>query len=364
MTWQLSPAHADFPGFAAQWDELNQHLFDSHPLLDSTFVQPLIELYGPSSLLLAREYVDGRLRSAALVRPLGVGVWRLFAMGPIQMTPSLMAPDADWNGLMRALPGLVVLLNVMMQDPDVSHLQPTPPICRAVEHAHTTRIKLSGDFDSYWNQRPRSLRQNANRYRRRLEQSEHVIEWRTHTQPQAIAAAVDRYGELESRGWKGGEGTALHPDNLQGQFFRRVLTGFAEREMAYGWELYIDGQLAAARLAIASPQMMVMLKTTYDEALANLAPGVVLLHEVVQQAFAAKRHQAIEFYTNASKEQMAWSTDSRWIRHFELYANPLSARVLSTLHDHGINPRRAAAIGAAATAATAVLAAALSSLFD
>ena len=45
-------------------DALNRRLFNAHPLLDSAFIAPLVELYGPDTLRLARETVDGQLRSA------------------------------------------------------------------------------------------------------------------------------------------------------------------------------------------------------------------------------------------------------------------------------------------------------------
>ena len=137
-----------------------------------------------------------------------------------------------------------------------------------------------------------------------------AVEWRQYAEPDAIVAAVDRYSVLESAGWKGRNGTALHPDNLQGEFFRRVMQRFAHRASARVWELWIDGQLAASRLAIGTPDMLVMLKTTYDEQLARYAPGMLLLRRVIEEEFTAARHRRIEFYTNATPAQHAWATDS------------------------------------------------------
>ena len=74
MPWTLTPAHTAFPAFAPRWDALNQRLFGAHPLLDSAFVGPLIELYAPDTLQLACETtLGGTLRSAVLVRALGPG---------------------------------------------------------------------------------------------------------------------------------------------------------------------------------------------------------------------------------------------------------------------------------------------------
>lgn len=353
MSWSFSSAHTDFPAFAPAWDALNQRLFDAHPLLDSAFIAPLIELYGPDTLRLARETVDGQLRSAALVRPLAPGAWRVFALGPIQMTPALMAPEADWDGLLRSLPGMALLLNVNLQDPQYSHLAPCPPVRRAFDHACTIGIALEGGFERYWQGRSRHLRQNLGRYQRRLREDGQTVEWRQYTEPDAIVAAVDRYSVLESAGWKGRNGTALHPGNLQGAFFRRVMQSFAHRASARVSELWIDGRLAASRLAIGTPAILVMLKTTYDEELARYAPGMLLLRRVIEGEFAAGQHRRIEFYTNATPAQHAWATDSRWIRHFEVYRNQLSARVIDGVRLSRAHPR--AVLGG--TAAVAALAA-------
>ncbi|MFO1360208.1 MAG: hypothetical protein U1F75_16635, partial [Plasticicumulans sp.] len=207
MSWSLSSAHTDFPAFAPAWDALNRRLFNAHPLLDSAFIAPLVELYGPDTLRLARETVDGQLRSAALIRPLAPGAWRVFALGPIQMTPALMAPEADWDELLRSLPGMALLLNVNLQDPQYSHLAPCPPVRRAFDHACTIGIALEGDFDRYWQGRSRHLRQNLGRYQRRLREDGMAVEWRQYAEPDAIVAAVDRYSVLESAGWKGRNGT-------------------------------------------------------------------------------------------------------------------------------------------------------------
>ena len=42
-----------------------------------------------------------------------------------------------------------------------------------------------------------------------------------------LTTAVERYAALESRGWKGLEGTAVGSDNVQGRFYDEVLRGFA-----------------------------------------------------------------------------------------------------------------------------------------
>ena len=83
------------------------------------------------------------------------------------LAAALMAPEADWDALLRSLPGMALLLNVNLQDPQYSHLAPCPPVRRAFDHACTIGIALEGDFNRYWQGRSRHLRQNLGRYQRR-----------------------------------------------------------------------------------------------------------------------------------------------------------------------------------------------------
>jgi hypothetical protein len=61
--------------------------------------------------------------------------------------------------------------------------------------------------------------------------------------------------------------------------------------------------------------MTVILKTAYDESIARFAPGRLLLHEVLNHAFQEKRNKRVEFYTNATQDQLAWATGQRVISH-------------------------------------------------
>ena len=67
-----------------------------------------------------------------------------------------------------------------------------------------------------------------------------------------MPGAVDRYGALESRGWKGAQGTAVRHDNEQGRFYDAVMSNFARDGCAHVYELYLGEQLAASRLLVSN----------------------------------------------------------------------------------------------------------------
>lgn len=71
--------------------------------------------------------------------------------------------------------------------------------------------------------------------------------------------------------------------------------------------------------------MLLMLKTTYDETLKELAVGRVLLYKLLEQEFSQQQIRRIEFYTNATPDQLEWATESRVIEHVTMYRSSLYA---------------------------------------
>jgi len=139
------------------------------------------------------------------------------------------------------------------------------------------------------------------------------------TQPTKIEKAFTRYGDIESRSWKGKAGTAIHRDNSQGQFYWEMLQGFAQDHQAAIYELYLDERLASSMLTIANDYMLITLKTTYDESLAFYAPGRLLDYFLLEREFAEKRYAVVEYYTNASPDLQSWGTGMRTINHLTVY---------------------------------------------
>lgn len=111
------------------------------------------------------------------------------------------------------------------------------------------------------------------------------------------------------------------------------MSGFAATGNAMVYELWFGRQLAASRLVISSNEMVVMVKTTYAEELARFAPGRLLLRQVVEHLFTLCPGSVIEFYTNASVDQLAWATGQRKIRHISFYTDSFTAGIFNFLRN-------------------------------
>nr|WP_316639071.1 GNAT family N-acetyltransferase [uncultured Roseateles sp.] len=343
--WTVHPLQGSLGAYSDSWDALNQRLFDTHPLLRSHFVDALLKHYANGTEHLCMLQCAGVIEAMCLIRPGAPGLWTTFLPAQAPMGPALIQTPAQVEGLIRQLPGLVGELDFLCNDPDYGNLIAEGTNgANHVAHSLTMNIDLQGDFASYWANRPKKLIQNIERYRRR-ELADHAEpRFVQIVDPHEMDAAVSRYATLEADGWKGQHGTAVGSDERQEVFYQEIMTRFAKTQQAIAFELWFGDELVASRLAIADEGMIVMLKTTYREAYSAYAPGRLLLRLAIERAFDTHPGGKIEFYTNASHDQLAWSTGQRWIRHVSFYRNRSVQNILSTLRIGrqiiGVNQRK------------------------
>ncbi|MEW6513533.1 MAG: GNAT family N-acetyltransferase [Pseudomonadota bacterium] len=322
MSWDIKPARDAFPAFTAEWDRLNGALYDSHPMFDSRFIGPLLEYFGDGSEFLCIHRSDGKVNGGLILTSSGWGRWTLFQPSQAQLGTLVLKDARLLTTLFAALPGHAWSIDLLALDPDYSPDWSNSTLPRQVAvHALTMAAEMPKGFADYWQARPNQLKQNFRRYRRRSDTLFPERNLVSVDSPQSIEAAVDRYGELESSGWKGKAGTAVHSSNRQGIFYRKVMQLFAATGQAQVLELQLGEKLAASRLIIGNPRMAIMLKTAFDESLANVAPGRQLLNETLQRVSTRSPHQRIEFYTNATRDQSDWATSLRYICHHQIFRN-------------------------------------------
>jgi len=330
--WEIHAARAGFLQHAEDWDRLNALLFESHPFFDSRFVGPLLEHFatGNEKLCLYRE--SGIVSAALIVQPLGWGRWASFRPGQAQITAILLADANLLQGLFRALPGFVWAIELIAIDPRYSaNFFQSDVFALASAQAYTIGVHSGLRFDNYWGHRSKNLRANIRRYGNRLEKEFGSLTLRRITEPGDMTSGVGRYGDLESSGWKGAAGSAISGDNVQGAFYSEVMRRFAVHGKAIIYEHYVADRLAASRLMIENDTMGVILKTTYDEKLSNIAPGRMQLFRLIEDRLTNKPEQTIEFYTNATRDQTEWASFGSTIQNIIVFRGALYAHYFSLL---------------------------------
>lgn len=337
MTWSLHSGDELLEKYQEAWQTLNARCYGAHPLLDTKFIVPLYECFGSdSTMLMVQEERPDNVVGLALVEKASVGVWRLFMpsqanVGPILLDDCGSATRAcqHLDELMQSLPGLPWQLGLQKQDPLYSSLAQIDHESRLeyIPDWNTTHIDTDGEFDSFWRARDKNVRQGVKRILKRLEAEGISLRLERLFDYGSMAAGVRNYGILESAGWKGCEGTAIRHDNVQGEFYTRVLQNFAGNNNAIIYQLYFNDRLAASLLTINQNQMLVVLKTTYDESMSDFSPGRLIDYLMLERVFGNPKIHRIENYTNASGADARWCSGTRLLYHVNFYRSGTLRRV-------------------------------------
>ena len=323
--WTIQTLEGDLGIYKNAWDELNAELYASNPYFDSSFIEPLLTYFATGKERLCIHRGEADIDGLVIVSPDHLAKWSLFVLDQVQITPILLRYPENLESLLYSLHGFPLALDLPCQDPIHSPLQNELQrlLWKPVPHAHTISVSLEGDFENYVASRSKGFRYNIKRRFKKVKEAGFAIRIERVTDPEEMQAAVSRFGDIESMGWKGASGTAVHIDNVQGQFYTSVLKNFAQHGKACVYELYFDDTLVAMELCIASSDMLILLKTTHDESQSSFAPGRLLLYSLLKDQFLTKQLKKVEFYTNADINELGWATHDRWISHYLLFRNSL-----------------------------------------
>ena len=354
--WTLLPASA-LGAHARQWQALND-AGPASPLLDLEFVQPALTEFGTGKELLAIGQSGADIVAMAILTPCRTGAWETFqpSQAPIGMWMTLPGINLELalGTLTGALPGLPLVIGVTQCDPYLMARPASSGALHTIDYINTARITIAGDFEQYWAARGKNLRNNLKKQRARLIKENIAVRMETVRAPELMAAAIADYGRLESAGWKAEGGTAIHPDNAQGRFYRSMLEGFCRRDAASVIRYWFDDKVVAMNLCIEGHQRLIVLKTTYDESVpSHYSPAFLMREETCQHMFEEKKFAALEFYGKVMEWHLRWTDEVRTLYHINSYRWPILLRLHTYVKNRG-RSARPPAVAAAADSASAL----------
>ena len=334
VTWKAEELNVSDPHFFNEWDDLSSKFHSTNQLLSTDFVLLLLKYFQNEPLFCVNAETENKTICMMVVRTKNKIIWELFKPSQAQVGLLITHPDflPDFSSLLKSLPSFAIRLDFLSLDPQehssfINNLSSE----ESENYATNMQIKISGSFENYWSSRSKNLRKNISRYENRLEREIKTVSFRTISASEDILSAVDRYGIIESKGWKGKIGTALHPSNRQGQFYREFLYNLSLKNNAVVYELYDADKLVASRLCCLKKNMLIILKTTFDEDYKQFALGRLLLKRILQTLFDERSIDIIDFYTNASPEQLEWCTDSRPMFNNSYYSSSIVSKTIKQL---------------------------------
>lgn len=321
MNWQIYPIE-QLRELAGEWDALQARSMGL-PFLESAFLLPLLAEFGSGNERLAMARQQGEAVAAALLRPGKLGLWELFQPSQLPLGAWLALPTLPLaelaQGLIVALPGMALGLGLPQLD---SRLSPRPQDGDSVstqDYIETAWLDIVGDFDSYWESRGKNLKQNTRKQRNKLQSEATTTTLECLVDPAQVAAAMADYGQLESAGWKAANGTAVHPDNAQGRFYRQMLENFCAMGRARIYRYRFGDKVVSMDLCIDSGDTIVILKTAYDESYKTISPSTLMRQDEFQALFEEGRFKRIEFYGKVMEWHTRWTETKRPIYHATVY---------------------------------------------
>lgn len=327
MHWTKKALNEGLGNYKAEWDKLNSDLFDNNPFFDSRFVDNLLIFFGNGKeYLFIHVSEDNTIDGLVILAKLNHIKWQVFTASQAQIAPVLIKKSELLCSLFNYLGSISMQIDFLTQDPDYTFItkQDNKLYLFKKKHALTIGININENFQKYWSTRNKNLRKNIKRYFNRAYKEFSDVRLMIRNTKSDIKDALIKYSILETNGWKGKAGTAIQMGTSQGEFYNKVLSAFSEQNNANVYELYFNDELVASRLAIYNSQMLIILKTTYNEDYSSYAPGRLLLYKILEYEFKLLRVSSVELYTNASVDQLSWATNSRYIEHISIFRNKTS----------------------------------------
>ncbi len=317
MNWKIYSISV-FPEYAQTWETLN----DTHsgsPLLSLNFVTAVLDYFSSGKEKLCVCTVDQQVVAVCILQRLATGQW--ITLQPSQAPIGLWLQSPEFSTarlcatLMKALPGIKLMLSVTQQDPYMLPRSGSAGGLETLDYIKTARVTVSGTFKDYWEKRSKNLKQNMKRQRNRLARENIEIQMTVLADPADVPQAISSYGNLESKGWKSKSETAISSDNLQGRFYTALLTRFCEKGQGKIYQYRYNDRLVATDLCIQNKQQLIILKTTYDESIKTSSPAFLMRQESFEQLFSSGEIEFIEFYGKVMDWHTKWSDETRVMYH-------------------------------------------------
>lgn len=332
MNWKLYPID-EFERRQDAWQRLNCDVNSSSPLLNVAFLLPALREFGTGNEILAVYGGGQNPQAMAIIAPNGrLGGWETFQPSQAPIGAWLQDGSIDLQYLLTTLinklPGFPLIFGVTQQDPDLLKRPEEQAVLRTLDYIDTAKITIEGSFDDYWQARGKNLRHNMKKQRNSLEKLGIATRLELITRPEEVAQAISDYGRIESASWKAEGGTAIHPDNAQGRFYRAMLEAFCRHGAGRIYRYWYGNEIAAMDLCIEGSGSLIILKTTYDEGVSNgTSPAFLMRQDSFKQIFDDNRVQRIEFYGKLMEWHAKWSEEVRTMYHINYYRWPLLPRL-------------------------------------
>jgi len=319
MKWEVLDI-SEFSHWHTDWQTLNKTLANL-PILNATFIQSCIDVFANGNEKLAIGKENDAIVAMTILNQTSKLTWETFQ--PSQAPVGLwLCPtekqEKALQSLIRKLPGFVLKLDILHQDPSI-YPRPSGNKISIKDYIETGKITFDQEFDTYFANLGKNQRQNYNKAHNRLRKQDINVQLVIETEPEKMRECIAQYGELESKSWKNELGTAIHIDNEQGKFFHDIMQEFAKNDNAEVWKYYYDDNLVAVDLCVKNGDVIIILKTTFDSEYARYAPAICMKLDALKRFFSEKPVGRIEFFGKMLEWHKRVKSEPRTMYHYSYF---------------------------------------------
>lgn len=173
--------------------------------------------------------------------------------------------------------------------------------------------EADGSINSYFSGSRKHLKKELSRRLKRLKESGEV---RFAVTKDFRPETIDRFLEVENRGWKGRAGTAAIQDGKAAALHADFARSMAREGNLLIYELLLDSRTIAMCINIKYGERLFHWKTTYDEEYSRFSPGNLLFNRLLIDS-SVEGIREIDFLCPELPYKKVWSTGAR--DHVALY---------------------------------------------
>ncbi len=351
MEVELITDRHQFAGMKRVWNEVLERSGVDHPFVTHEWISAWWDSFDPKGTPYILAVKDGGAITALAPLMLdrgkmyGCPIRRLHGMGNVYSERFELllgdrpqeAAEALWNYLKTHAHrwDVLELRQIPVDSPTLTWISrlATQDGCKIGlwPSSESPYVAVRGEWDAYYKKRKKVHRADMRKRLASLE-AQGPVEMEIVQSDADLDRNFEDALRLESSVWKGTQGTAIgsRPDSKS--FYRDVI----RMSVTNGWlRLYfltVAGKRIAVRIALLFRNRVYMLKSGYDPQYAAFAPGHVLSHKILDEAWRLKFDE-VDFLGNAERWKLDWSTDLH--RHAWLFVFPrrLKPRLLHYLKE-------------------------------
>lgn len=168
-------------------------------------------------------------------------------------------------------------------------------------------VEVSGGWDAFWKARSGKSRQLVRRMAAKAAERGEVG-FTTRDGGENLERELREGLAVETRSWKARTRTAVLSRPRVARYYEEVSRWAAGRDALRLHHLRIGGRPAAFAYVLEDAGTAYVVKIAYDEEWAAVGPGILLLHHVIERAFASGRIRQVHLGGENQRFKRTWST--------------------------------------------------------